>query len=139
MKLQYFLQCLRLWCWKFYISSTIAHLLKRSPVKKGTTRIETMMNSTTRNIDMYETTIENLWRNFAMNVELSKVQRKMFLTLRNLHYSNLIEKHQHLRITTKNHNFLPILYSVRWIFENQDQHNDHNRQTKWADSRNNSS
>ena len=98
---------------EFYISSTIAHLLKKSPVKKGTTRIEIMMNSTTRNIDMYETTIENLWRNFAMNVELSKVQRKMFLTLRNSHYSNLIEKHQHLRITTKNHNFLLILYSVR--------------------------
>ena len=56
-----------------------------------------MMNSTTRNIEIYKATIENLSRTFTMEVEFSKVERKTLLTLENLHYSRLIEKYQHLK------------------------------------------
>ena len=79
-----------------YISSTIANLFGKPPFRKKTKQIEIMMNSTTRNIEIYKATIENLSRTFAMEVELSKVERKTLLTLKNLHYSRLIEKYQHL-------------------------------------------
>ena len=80
-----------------YVSSTIANSLRKPPVKKETKRIEMMMNSTTRNIEIYKATIENLSRTFTMEVEFSKVERKTLLTLENLHYSRLIEKYQHLK------------------------------------------
>ena len=54
------------------------------------------MNSTTRNIEIYEATIENLSRNFTMDVALSNVEPTTLLTLGNLHYLSLIEKYQHL-------------------------------------------
>ena len=40
-----------------------------------------MMNTTTRKIEIYEATIKNLSRNFAMEVEISKVEQKVLLTL----------------------------------------------------------
>lgn len=55
------------------------------------------MNSTTRNIEIYEAVIKNLSRNFAMDVELSKIERKTLLTLDFLHYLSLTEKYQHLK------------------------------------------
>ena len=48
-----------------YISSTIANLLRKPPVRKETKRIEMMVNLTLRNIEIYEATIEDLLRNFA--------------------------------------------------------------------------
>ena len=68
-----------------YISSTIANLLRKPPVRKETKRIEMMMNSTTRNIEIYKATIESLSRTFTMEVELSKVERKTLLILENIH------------------------------------------------------
>lgn len=56
-----------------------------------------MINSTTRNIEIHEAVIKNLSRNFAMDVELSKIERKTLLTLEILHYLSLIEKYQHLK------------------------------------------
>ena len=43
-----------------YISSTIVNLLRKPPAMKETQRIEMMMNSTTRNIQIYEIIIKNL-------------------------------------------------------------------------------
>ena len=80
-----------------YISSTIAKLLRKPPVRKETKRIEMMMDSTTRNIEIYKETIESLSRTFTMEVEFSKVERKIVLTLENPHYSRLIEKYQHFK------------------------------------------
>ena len=80
-----------------YISSTIAHLLRKPPVRKETKWIEMMMNSATRNIEIYKATIQSLSRTFTMEVELSKVELKTLLTLENPHYSNLIKKYQHLK------------------------------------------
>ena len=64
---------------------------------KETKLIEMMMNSTTKNIETYEETIESLWITFAMEVEISKVERKTLLTIENLHYSSLMEKYQRLK------------------------------------------
>lgn len=49
-------------------------------------------NSATRVIEINKATMENVSKNFAMNVELSKTERKTPLTLGNPHYSSLIEK-----------------------------------------------
>ena len=41
----------------------------------------------------------------ALLVELSKVEQKTVLTLRNPHYSNIVEKYQHLKgVVIKNNN-----------------------------------
>ena len=63
-----------------YISSTIAKLLRKPPVRKEIKRIE-MMNSTTRNIEIYKATTESLSRTFTVEVELSRVERKTLLAL----------------------------------------------------------
>ena len=39
-----------------------------------------VMNPITRNIEIYKATVENLSRNFAMDVEPSKVKQKTLLT-----------------------------------------------------------
>ena len=52
-----------------YISSTIANLLRKPPVRKETKRIEMMVNLTLRNIEIYEATIKDLLRNFAWNFQ----------------------------------------------------------------------
>ena len=76
-----------------YISSTIADSLRKLPISKETKRIEIMMNSTTRNIEIYKGTTESLSRTFAMEIEFSKVERNTLLTLENPHYSRLTEKY----------------------------------------------
>ena len=68
-----------------YIYSTISNLLRKLPVRKETKRIEMMMKSTARNIEICKATIESLSRTLTMKVELSKVERKTLLTLENLH------------------------------------------------------
>lgn len=46
----------------------------------------------------------------ALLVELSKVEQKTVLTLRNPHYSNIVEKYQHLKgVVIKNNNQKPKL------------------------------
>ena len=62
------------------ISSTIANLLRKPSVRKKTKQIEMVMNPITRNIEIYKATVENLSRNFAMDVEPSKVKQKTLLT-----------------------------------------------------------
>ena len=80
-----------------YISSTVAQLLNKPPVRKQTKRIEMMMNSATRTIEIYEATVENLARTFSIEVELSKVERKTLLSLPNPRYADLIQRYQHLQ------------------------------------------
>ena len=80
-----------------YISSTTANLLRKPPVRQETKLIEMMMSSVTRNIEIYEATIESLSKTFTMEVEFSKVERKTLLTIENPHYSTLTEKYQHLK------------------------------------------
>ena len=77
-----------------YISSTIAKLLRKPPVRKEIKRIE-MMNSTTRNIEIYKATTESLSRTFTVEVELSRVERKTLLALEIPQYSSLMKKYQH--------------------------------------------
>ena len=54
-----------------------------------------MMNSTTRNIEIYKATTESLSRTFTVEVELSRVERKTLLALENPQYSSLTKKYQH--------------------------------------------
>ena len=71
--------------------------MSKPPVSKEIKWVEMMLNSTTRNIEIYKETIENLLRTFTMQVEFSKVKRKTLLTLENSHYSSLIKKYQRLK------------------------------------------
>ena len=94
-----------------YISSTIADLLRKPPISKETKQIEIMMNSTTRNIEIYKGTTESLSRTFAMEVEFSKVERKTLLTLENPHYSRLTEKYRHHKgVVMEDDDQKPVLY-----------------------------
>ena len=87
---------IRLWCRKFLRFFDHHKLIEKTISQEGN-QTEMMMNSTTRNIEIYEAVIKNLSRNFAMDVELSKIERKTLLTLDFLHYLSLTEKYQHLK------------------------------------------
>ena len=55
-----------------------------------------MMNSTTKNIEVFWVQIENVHRAVSLETELCKVERRELLKLPNPHYAYLIKRHHHL-------------------------------------------
>ena len=56
-----------------------------------------MMNSTTKNIEVFWVQIENVHRAVSLETELCKVERRELLKLPKPHYADLIKMHHHLR------------------------------------------
>ena len=56
-----------------------------------------MMNSTTKNIDVFKVQIESVYREVSFEVELCKVERRELLKLPNPYYADLIKRYHHLK------------------------------------------
>ena len=59
-----------------YISESFIDLLKINPVRKEYKTIETLTNSTTKKLKIYNLKVENLDENFSFPTELNKLERK---------------------------------------------------------------
>ena len=100
-----------------YVSAGLMNILRKKPTRKETKHIEMMMNSTTKNIKIFEVQIEIVHRDVPFETELYKVERRDLLKLPNPHYADLIKRHHHLRGITMDDNDQKNLLSIR-PFEN---------------------
>ena len=63
--------------------------LKKKPIRQDYKRIEMMMQSTIRVMDIYNLKITDSDEHFSLNSEVSKVDRHVLLTLANPGYDSL--------------------------------------------------
>ena len=73
-----------------YISSTLAHELKKPLIQTDYKQIETMWHTTNTLIDIYHVEITNTKGDFIINVEVSKVDRAELISMPNPHYEDII-------------------------------------------------
>ena len=79
-----------------YISESFIDLLKINPVRKEYKTIETLTNSTTKKLKIYNLKVEKLDENFSFQTELNKLEREVLITLPNPKYNEMIESYDHL-------------------------------------------
>ena len=53
-----------------YVSAGLMNVLRKKPTRKETEHIEMMMNSTTKDIEVFKVQIENVHRDVAFETEL---------------------------------------------------------------------
>ena len=80
-----------------YASSALLGKLNLRPTRRKTKRIEMMMHSTTRKIDMFEIEINGANGNFQFKAEVNKVEREILLSLPNPNFESVLRQHQHLQ------------------------------------------
>ena len=80
-----------------YISESFIDLLKINPVRKEYKTIETLTNSTTKKLKIYNLKVENLDENFSFQTELNKLEREVLITLPNSKYNKMIETYDQLK------------------------------------------
>ena len=80
-----------------YISSKLIESLDQRPIAREYRRIDMMMCTTTKKIDVYEVTIENLKGDFRMGTQVSRVDKERLLTTVNPRYPDITRKYPHLK------------------------------------------
>ena len=80
-----------------YASSALINEMKIKPEKVERRRIEMMVGSVTKSIEMYQICVKNLAGDFSLQMQVSKVDREKLLLLENPRYAEVIAKYQHLR------------------------------------------
>ena len=79
-----------------YASATLLTRLHTSPVRKEYRRIEMMMQSSTKMIEVHKIKIDSVEENFHPDTEVTKVDRDKLLSLTNPRYKEIIEKFTYL-------------------------------------------
>ena len=80
-----------------YASTKLIDLLRKKPKETATKRIDTMLGSSTTNIEIYSVTLGAVNGKFDMNIELTKVYKPQLLTIDNPNYATLLSKYSHLK------------------------------------------
>eukprot|EP00794_Sanderia_malayensis_P000965 gene965-biopygen216 len=79
-----------------YISSKLIDILKIKPVAREHRKIDMMMASANRKIDIYNVEVKSLKEDFKLGVSVSKVERESLLSITNPEYKKLLRRYQHL-------------------------------------------
>ena len=87
-----------------YVSGVLMNVLKKKPIGKDTKHIEMMMNSTTKNIEVFKVQMENVHRDVLFEAELCKVERRELLKLPYPHDIDLIKRYHHLSSSKRDRN-----------------------------------
>ena len=80
-----------------YASGALINMLKIKPVKVEQRRIEMMIGSVTKNIELYKVQAKSLESEFYLEMQVSKIDREKLLVLENPRYSEIIAKYNHLQ------------------------------------------
>ena len=80
-----------------YPSGALLDRLKKQPVRKEYKRIEMMMQSTSRLIEVHQVTISDLDEKFRLQAEVSKVDRSNLLCMENPRYNQIVHNYDHLK------------------------------------------
>ena len=70
--------------------------LKKKPSESKVTRVEMLMGSATRRVEVFDVKVSDTEGNFSMETKVNKVEKPCLLELPNPHYDNLIKKYSHL-------------------------------------------
>ena len=80
-----------------YASGALLDRLGKRPVRKEYKKIEMMMQSTSRMIEVHQVTINDLEENFQLKTEVTKVDRSNLLCVDNPRYKQLVNHFNHLK------------------------------------------
>ena len=80
-----------------YASAALLDRLHKRAVRKEFRRIEMMMQATSKEIEVHDLTIQNTAGDFTLNVEVTKVDRGVLLSLDNPKYERLTRHYSHLQ------------------------------------------
>ena len=84
----------------FWIRHASAVLLEKLPKPsraKKVRRIETMLGSTTREVELSTIKVRSTDGNEELNVDVTKVERRELLMINNPHYQKIVESYAHLK------------------------------------------
>ena len=101
-----------------YASSALINQLKIKPAKAQRRRIEMMIGSVTKNIELYKIRAKSLESDFYLEMQASKIEREKLLVLENPRYAEIIAKYNHLQavemIDKDNKAELPVHLVIAW-------------------------
>ena len=80
-----------------YVSSKFISLINKKPVQTETTTIQTLTNTSSKNIPVYSVQISDTKHQFSFQIELHKLEKRVLVELPNPKYLELQNKCQHLR------------------------------------------
>ena len=79
-----------------YPSSKLVEQLHKKPSESKVTRVDMLMGSATRRVEIFDMKIGDTEGNFSMETKVNKVEKPCLLELPNPHYDNLIKRCSHL-------------------------------------------
>ena len=95
-----------------YASAALLDKLRLKPERSEVRRIEMMIGATTERVEIYSLQISSVKGDFKLEAEVTKVDRKELLTVRNPKYNEMIRRYGHLQDVvmedTDNRDELPV-------------------------------
>ena len=79
-----------------YVSEALIRQLGKKPVRREHRRIDMMMLSAKKLVEIYDVNIVNLKGDFELSTEVTKVEKNVLLTIPNPKYREMLKSHQHL-------------------------------------------
>ncbi len=87
-----------------YISAALLDQIPKRCCKKEVRKIDMMLGTTTREVELSTIEIAGLTSAFSLSVEVTKVDKKELLTLDNPRYAEIIKNYTHMRgVTMEDH------------------------------------
>jgi len=80
-----------------YASAALLDRLGKRPVRKEFRRIEMMMQTTDKEIEVHDVVIKNLSGDFHLRTEVTNVNRGVLLNLTNPRYKDMVTRYDHLK------------------------------------------
>ena len=80
-----------------YASTTLTERINQQPIRKDYKRIEMMLHTATKTVDIFQVQISSLDGCFIINTEVNKVEKSTLLSLPNLKYEELLNRYSHLK------------------------------------------
>ena len=85
-----------------YASSVLLQKINSRPIRRENKRIEMMMETCNKRIEIHKVTISSLENDFKINTEVTNVDRDKLLTLENPQYQGKINQYPHLQGVSMN-------------------------------------
>ena len=80
-----------------YASATLTERINQQPIRNNYKRIEMMLHTTTKTVDIFQVQISSLDGRFIINTEVNQVERPTLLSLPNPRYEGLLNRYSHLK------------------------------------------
>eukprot|EP00795_Rhopilema_esculentum_P004345 gene4345-20561_t len=83
-----------------YISDKLVNILGKRPVSKQNRQIDMMLSTVNRQIEIYNVEVQNLKGDFKLEIDVSKVDREVLVSVKNPRYQDVLKKYPHLQGVT---------------------------------------